>query len=253
MASTDKEFFIGWQAKAPPATGRFLRRASLALMGVTASLAAVFAFSQTTIHTAVIEFGNIRTFEGMVLAEPLPLLLLAEPEESSGQSVFLLTTPLKNGFPQERADELEMSLVSLEGTLLYDDDNAMIEVLPESISVKTTESDPSLGPMMVSLGQQTLEGEIVDSKCWLGMMNPGSLKPHRACAINCISGGVPPLLLLRHEDGTTTGIVMTGEKGEAINKEVIDFVAEPISVSGELSQVGELLLLKTRVDSIKRL
>jgi len=43
-----------------------------------------------------------------------------------------------------------------------------------------------------SLGTQTLVGEIVDSKCFLGVMNPGQLTTHRACAIRCISGGVRP-------------------------------------------------------------
>jgi hypothetical protein len=52
----------------------------------------------------------------------------------------------------------------------------------------------------VSLGTQTLIGEIVDSKCYLGVMNPGALIPHRACAIRCISGGIPPVLLVRQSD-----------------------------------------------------
>ena len=45
-------------------------------------------------------------------------------------------------------------------------------------------------PSYQPLGAVTLTGEIVDSKCFLGVMNPGNLKPHKACAIRCISGGI---------------------------------------------------------------
>jgi len=47
-----------------------------------------------------------------------------------------------------------------------------------------------------SFAQQKPVGEIVDSKC-LGVMTPGQLTTHRACAIRCISGGIPPVLHVR--------------------------------------------------------
>lgn len=52
-----------------------------------------------------------------------------------------------------------------------------------------------------SLGEFTLQGEIVDSKCYLGVMRPGNTKTHRACAVRCIAGGVPPVLLVRDAQG----------------------------------------------------
>ena len=74
----------------------------------------------------------------------------------------------------------------------------MIETKPEWIqaSAKDERRAQSDAPYE-SLGKQTFVGEIVDSKCFLGVMNPGRLTPHRACAIRCISGGVPPVLLVR--------------------------------------------------------
>jgi hypothetical protein len=51
------------------------------------------------------------------------------------------------------------------------------------------------------LGAFTLVGEIVDSKCYLGIMNPGETNPHRECAALCIGGGIPPLIIAHDADG----------------------------------------------------
>jgi hypothetical protein len=51
------------------------------------------------------------------------------------------------------------------------------------------------------LGAFTLVGEIVDSKCYLGIMNPGETNPHRECAALCIRGGIPPLIIAHDADG----------------------------------------------------
>ena len=36
------------------------------------------------------------------------------------------------------------------------------------------------------LGPVELTGEIADSKCWLGVMNPGEGTVHRDCARRCL-------------------------------------------------------------------
>ena len=46
---------------------------------------------------------------------------------------------------------------------------------------------------MTDLDTFTLIGEIVDSKRYLGVMNPGNGKVHRDCAVRCLSGGIPPI------------------------------------------------------------
>ena len=41
-------------------------------------------------------------------------------------------------------------------------------------------------------GPVTVSGEIVDSKCFLGVMVPGAGKTHKECASLCLRGGIPP-------------------------------------------------------------
>ena len=119
----------------------------------------------------------------------------------------------------------------------------MIEVVPNSFK-ETDESPSALLPSTIPLGRQTLVGEIVDSKCFLGVMNPGQLTPHRACAIRCISGGVPPVLLVRQKDGPAIYLLLVSSDGKPVNKQVLDLVAEPVEITGEVDRQGELLILK---------
>ena len=100
----------------------------------------------------------------------------------------------------------------LKGTWIHRGDQEMIEVVPETVANTTgadASAEHSIGAYL-ELGETTPKGEIVDSKCYLGVMNPGNLKAHRACAINCIQGGVPPVLLVR-DGGGRTGLCPAGE------------------------------------------
>ncbi len=60
------------------------------------------------------------------------------------------------------------------------------------------------------LGPVELVGELVDSKCYLGVMRPATGKVHRACAVRCLKGGVPPGLLVRETGGRDTMLVLSG-------------------------------------------
>jgi hypothetical protein len=74
-------------------------------------------------------------------------------------------------------------------------------------------------------------------------MNPGNLKAHRACAINCIRGGVPPVLLVRDGGGRTGYVLLVREDGSPLNADTLELVAEPVSVTGRLKRLGSQLIL----------
>jgi hypothetical protein len=176
-------------------------------------------------------------------------LLLAD-EAFDGQRVFYLVAPLKNGFPTEVANTHHLQQVTLEGTFIGDDLEAMIEVVEGSV----TSSGPAdnAAPEALSLGEVTLAGEIVDSKCHLGVMNPGRFKPHRACAIQCLAGGIPPILVAQTSAGKLAHYLLVGEDGSAINEAVLDYAAEPVEVSGTLKRMGQLKVLSIDPATIKR-
>jgi len=78
----------------------------------------------------------------------------------------------------------------------------------------------------------------------LGVMKPGQLKTHRDCAIRCISGGVPPSLRVVGTSGNIEHFLLVDSHSNAVNSQILDVVADPISVTGEVIQYGDMFLLK---------
>lgn len=254
MNTTD-EFYIGWQSQAPKAIGSHLRKTVVPLLLLAPVLGVVFVLAQGTIGNAVFEWGTIKTFSGILQARPYPHLLVARPGNSgSTPSAYYLVAPFKFGLKSETIAALDGKPVSLKGTLIFRGSQTMIEARPDSItpvgqSVTSSNSPP---PSSVPLGRQTLVGEIVDSKCYLGVMNPGQLTPHRACAVRCISGGIPPILLVRPKTGQPLYFLLVSSNGRAVNKQVLDMVAEPVEITGEVERQGELLVLRSDPQTFRR-
>jgi hypothetical protein len=183
----------------------------------------------------------------------VPTLLVGVSAINRGPTARLLVYPNKFGFDPAVARRFDQQRVSLRATALYRDGQSMLEVTPGSIVAnEPTDLRPTL-PKTIELGEHLLQGEIVDSKCFLGAMNPGVLKPHRACAIRCISGGVPPVLLVRDPAGSPVYYLLVGAGNEPINRDVLDFVAEPVEIRGRVQQRGEQLVLRASPGSIRRL
>ncbi len=240
------DFYVGYLNQMPARHKSWVRRfigmsLLLALVGVVGWL-----FTMRELGPAVFEFGHVREFEGTIRTYPVPLLELTRPNADSTSS-YLLVNPGKFG-AMSAVESFDGALVTLRGTLIYRDQRTMIEILPESIQ---SQGKGSIAESTATLGQVTLEGEIVDSKCFLGVMNPGDLRPHQACAIRCISGGVPPVLLVRHDVNKASYYLLTNVDGGALNDAVLNHIAVPVQVKGELVQLGAWRLLKTRPQDIQ--
>ena len=249
------EFYIGWEAKAAPGIGKTVRRAVVLVLLIALIVPVVLAVSQRMIGASVFEWGNVKTFSGILQATPYPHLLVARFGNAAGQnpfSTYYLVAPLKFGLKPATIAALDGKLVTLKGTLIYRGSQTMIEVVSDSIAPATNQvASPPL-PKIISLGRQTLVGEIVDSKCFLGVMNPGQLTPHRACAIRCISGGIPPVLLVRQKNGAPIYLLLVSAEGQPVNQQVLNLVAEPVEITGEVEQQGELLILRADPATYRR-
>jgi hypothetical protein len=240
------EFYIGWEAKAAPGIGKTIRCAVIAVLALALLVPLGLAVSQRMIGVSVFEWGKRRTFSGILQATPYPHLLVRRPGDTEGlphYSTYYLVAPWKFGLDREAIAPLDGKVVALKGTLIYRGNQTMIEVVPGSIQATNTASFVTLPPT-IRIGKQTLVGEIVDSKCFLGVMNPGQLTPHRACAIRCISGGVPPVLLVRQKDGPAIYLLLVSSDGKPVNKQVLNLVAEPVEITGEVELQGELKVLR---------
>ena len=249
-------FYIGWAAKAAPGSGKTVFWTVIGLLILSVLTAIVLALAQRMITVSVFEWGTVKKFSGVLQIRPYPHLLVPRPGATGmrpGFSTYYLVAPFKFGLDGEKLSQLDGQLVSLQGTLIYRGSQTMVETLPDSIKA-AGEPRPTWSRMeTIELGRQTLTGEIVDSKCFLGVMNPGQLLPHRACAIRCISGGVPPVLLVRQKDGPAVYLLLVSSEGKPVNQQVLDLVAEPVKITGEVERQGDWLILRADPTTYRRM
>jgi hypothetical protein len=253
MNSND-EFYIGWEAKAAPGIGTAVRKAAVFVLTLALLLPVLLAASQRMIGLNVFEWGNRKTFSGVLQTTPYPHLLVPRPGNADGlpqSSIYCLVATWNFGPDRKAVALLDGHSVTLKGTLINPDNRTMIEVQPETVR-PTVAGGTIAPPETVDLGRQTMIGEIVDSRCFLGVMNPGQLTPHRACAIRCISGGVPPAFLVRKKDGRAAYLLPVSAQGRPVNKHVLGMVAEPVEITGEVKRQGELPILRADPATYRR-
>ncbi|ADB38545.1 hypothetical protein [Spirosoma linguale] len=250
----DADFYVGWQDKASPIFARPVAKAAIGLIVLTPLLALLLVVQQRGFSDAVFEYGQLTTVEGQLIRSPVPFIRV--PVRGSTSATPLFERILLIGLGKHGADstlhQWEMAHGSLtgktlrvRGTLLYHEGRAVLE-LTEGANALLTVSTPSAPPAMtasIPLGKVTLSGEITDPKCFLGVMKPGDGRPHRSCAIRCISGGVPPLLYVNDGHSGRNGYVVVGADGEPINKQILAYLGNRVQLRGHLEQVDNWLML----------
>jgi hypothetical protein len=229
------EFYVGYVRQAPRDLSRFIGRAVICAVALAMVVAAVLVFAQQPFAPSRFEFGQTRTFDGQVALIPYPVLLTATDR-------YLLVAPGKHGATNQLA-----SRVHVVGSLIERPSDHMIEVLSAS-----TDPGQLANSDEVVLGSVSLTGEIVDTKCHFGVMNPGSGKVHRDCAVRCISGGIPPGLMVRDRDGSLRTVLLAASDGRELHREILDYVAEPVHVHGALVRSAGFLILRADPSTITR-
>jgi len=212
----------------------------------------VFARVQRTFAPSIFEYGKVSTFEGTIETNPYPILIVAGPGSAELKALrYLLVAEGKHGGDSQVAAFTGKN-VQLRGTKIYRDNQTMIEIMTGSISVIGDSKQP--WPASKELGDFELTGEIVDSKCYLGVMNPGNSKVHRDCAARCLSGGIPPVFATNDFNGRPAILILTNHSRAPLPKEAfLGRVAQPVRISGKVIQTGDTLFLETQPSAISPL
>jgi len=245
----DDPFYVGYLPKAPASLAKWLRPRILLLLLLPLAMGAVIVLSQNEFGPGTFEFQNYREFEGVLLEEPVPALQLLRPGlEKDDRSIYYLVEFGKKG-GQDAVAGLHGKRAKVRGALIFRGNQTMLELDSGPGAVQIIQDD-SPASVPSSLGRVTLQGEIVDSKCFFGVMKPGNLKPHKACAIRCISGGIPPVLLVRNKQDEVRYVLLVSSEGKAVNQQVLKWVAEPVEVSGQLERWGDYDVLKADLETL---
>lgn len=250
------EFYIGWMAKAPAGFSRFVKKYLFAILPAVIIIGALLALSQKKFGTANFEFGQLTTIKGIYFNEPVPRIKVINGKDIWGNPSYI-TIPLvgygKHGaegviadIEKEKNISIDQKEVTLTGTLLYNDGKTILQIDKNDNPITNISTQPVAADMLPEkkeLGTMIVKGEIIDAKCYFGVMKPGEGKAHRDCAIRCILGGIPPMFVMRNEKGQANYCLMVGPNGEKINEAIRNFVAEPVEINAKVVQYDDWIVL----------
>ncbi len=251
-----QNFYIGWQEKAPTPYARAVKRfvgMAVILVLLTATL---LVLTQRGFVDSVFELGKLSTHEGILVKAPVPMLKVPAGSKANGTPLY--NSMLLVGFGKfgaeatlaeiEEAQEQDLGgkMIKLEGTLIHYQGKKALE-LTKGVNafVSFSEDKVDYQKQKISFGLVRFRGEILDAKCALGVMKPGYGKPHRSCAVRCISGGIPPILRVTKKTGEANYCIVVMENGQPANEELLTFVADQVQLCGRLEQQDDWLVLYT--------
>lgn len=190
------DFYIGYMPKAPDGLKKWIMISVVVLMSGGFLVLLIISPNYDKSVNSTFEYGITKELTGVIYRNPVPTIRVSS--ENSAKSLVLVNFG-KSGV-EEILDQLEESLdgeltehlVTIQGSLIYYDGITLVEMSKGYQSIKnvekvTTKTERSRS----SLGEIKMQGELVDSKCFFGVMKPAFGKIHRSCAVRCISGGVP--------------------------------------------------------------
>jgi nitrite reductase/ring-hydroxylating ferredoxin subunit/DMSO/TMAO reductase YedYZ heme-binding membrane subunit len=226
------EFYIGWQDHRPDGLRRWTRLCVGVLALSVVTLLGLVAAVQNPVDVGAYEFGVERMFDGILLDDPIPLLYVTDRWNGARQS-FALVGEGKFG-PPDVIQGQSGKHVRFKGSLIHRNGQMLIEMnQPGTFEVVKETDTPDPDHWIADLGEGDFKGELVDTKCYFGVMRPATGKVHRGCAIRCLSGGAPPGLLVRAEDGSARVYLLAGLPGQPLKFDV-QWAARVMQVHGQL-------------------
>ncbi len=236
-------FFIGWDMPSPRTRRSFLGLAAAATI-VGAGGALVLGAASMAPGDGVWNLDDVRSFVGVVSINPYPVIRTLG--EDQRPRTYLLASQGKCGVGPRLQAYAERP-VRLRGSLIQRGPHGMVAIAdgPSWMLPLQGAIDPLLDtPADMALESVSLEGEILDAKCWYGAMRPGHGKPHKACATLCIRSGLPPAFFAFGRDARLHPVILTDAAGGTAKSQILPYIGEAVRVRGLLVQRGDLLFLR---------
>lgn len=247
MPDRQNEFFVGYLPM-PARLGQFYKVLVAILLCIGAGFAFWVSSSQESAGKGQWNVAETSSFSGFLTLNPYPVL------HTSGQnprSIMLLTQGKHSAAAFTEA--LDGKHVKVSGFSIERGGWMSLELRsPDDIKEINAPAGASV-PAIESLEAVTLSGEVVDSKCFMGVMKPGGGKVHRACAALCVAGGIPPMLVVKQTDGSRYGYLLVDQQGNSAAEEVADTIAMPVRIAGQLERRGDLTYLRMNNNAPQRL
>jgi len=245
----NKDFYIGWDKRIPSGHGRMVWQIILMLAGIGLIVPLLFVLSQDDFSNATFDFSNEVEIRGTLLKDPVPMLRVIE-----GDQVEHLLLVSFGKFGAERdiltvENQMDIDLdgrtLTVRGHIFRRDGRRGFQLTDRerSFSDISNEALPWNGEDVNKAGIGSLQGEIVDSKCFLGVMKPGEGIVHRSCAGRCIAGGIMPIFTVINSQDQPQHYILLDENGEKPGDEIKRFIGNPVQLCGEIVSFHDWKLL----------
>jgi hypothetical protein len=239
------DFYIGYEPTMPPRLVPRVRAAGIALILLAVSIPLVLVLAQQRFSSGRFEYGRTRVFEGRLVEFPYPALDVP----GAVPSFYWLVGPGKHG-AAALVRGLDGRAVRVRGTLIERDGDAMLQV--EGGGLEPLRGDDAPKPSVpVRIRTLTVAGELVDSKCHLGVMKPGEGPLHRDCAVRCLIGAVPPFVVVRGDNVDARRFALVDERGAPFYSDFSSLAGRPLTIRGTLLAQNGRRFLSVRASDIE--
>lgn len=250
---SDGPFFVGYLG-VPKGLRAFVFGIAAVLIAGAGAFAATIALTQDDPGNAALRFDLGRqTVTGVIELTPTPILHVTEGSEHVPEGhTLMLSGAGKNGaLPRARA--LDGQVATASGVLLTRGALDMLQLRGGRNGLSAAEdADPTKAPIPEPLGRWRLAGEICDGKCAAGAMRPGRGLGHKACANLCILNGLPPVFISTQPIEGADFLLIAGEAEAPMPEALYDWVAEYVTLEGDIVRHGDLLVLTVDTSTIER-
>lgn len=264
MHNNKDDFYIGWQAFAPMGILKHMRRSILGIVCLAFCISVTIALLQRKFSTAVFEYGQLTEVKGIYQHFPVPSIIVETTKDAFGKTTYL-TIPLVGygkfgaaGLIRElesiNKTSLEHKQITLKGFLIYSEGKTLLQIDGnDNPLLQIGETSGASTAPLEELGDVHLIGEVIDPKCYFGVMKPGQGKPHRDCAIRCLEGGMPAVFFVGNDKGQSNYYLLLDKGGNVLNHQLKNFVGDPVSLSARAVRHGDWdLLYLNSMEDIQR-
>lgn len=247
----ETDFFIGWLGIIPNSYKKSLRFFVPSLFILSILFVVIISNSTNKIRFSTYDYYKTVSFQGELLLKPFPMLRVLEMDKNRNPKVVLYPLVNEGKFGSDESVQAFLSqypnekrvFVKVDAKIISRDGQVAMELMNKKDNIKKIEFTTSIPPLVFEKTRDTiLKGQIIDPKCYLGVMNPGEGKPHRSCAINCIKGGIMPAFITENSKAKNYYILI-GKDGKKVNNDVLFAVAEPIEIKGKVVKIDNWNLL----------
>jgi len=249
------EFYVSYiEDSIGTKTKEVLKRFVFFTIGIIILAALVFSFSQKPFKNSTFELTSANKITGTFHENPYPMLRV-EIAENTYKNILLLGFGKSSANPflekiRNEVKDINGKTVTIEGNLIYYNGKTLIQITDdEKVTLAKIDASNKI-PIKTVISEMTLQGEIIDPKCYFGVMKPGKGKIHRSCAARCISGGIPPVLATSDNNNMAQYFLLTDLDGNPINNAVLPFIGKPSEITGIVEKLEDWYLLKISVDDI---